>query len=68
MVNYNTDYGIIINILLTKLNFIGTDSSYVKILIFLPVILCLGGSIGMQSSSITIMTLSNKDVASQIIF
>ena len=56
--------GLLSTILLTKLNFIGTDSTYVKILFFLPVILCLGGSIGMQSSSITIMTLSNKDMTS----
>lgn len=56
--------GLLSTILLTKLNFIGYDSIYVKILIFLPVILCLGGGIGMQSSSITIMTLSNKDVVS----
>ncbi|MCI6459410.1 MAG: magnesium transporter [Clostridium sp.] len=56
--------GLLSTILLTKLNFIGYDSIYVKVLIFLPVILCLGGGIGMQSSSITIMTLSNKDVVS----
>lgn len=54
--------GLLSTVLLTKLHFIGTDSTYVKILFFLPVILCLGGSIGMQSSSITIMTLSNKDM------
>ena len=40
------------------------DSNYVNILFFLPVVLCLGGSIGMQSSSIAVMTLSNKDLAS----
>ena len=56
--------GLLSTVILTKLNFIGIDSSYVKILFFLPVILCLGGSIGMQSSSITLMTLSNKDLAS----
>ena len=56
--------GLLSTILLTKLNFIGYNSIYVKILIFLPVILCLGGGIGTQSSSITIMTLSNKDVVS----
>ena len=56
--------GLLSTILLTKLNFIGYNSIYVKILIFLPVILCLGGGIGMQSSSITIMTLSSKDVVS----
>ena len=56
--------GLLSTLILTKLNFIGIDSSYVKILFFLPVILCLGGSIGMQSSSITLMTLSNKDLAS----
>ena len=56
--------GLLSTILLTKLNFIGYNSIYVKIIIFLPVILCLGGGIGMQSSSITIMTLSNKDVVS----
>ena len=48
-------------IVLTKLDFAGTDSVSVKILFFLPLILCLGGSIGMQSSSITLMTISNKD-------
>ena len=51
-------------ILLTKLDIIENDSIYVKVLFFLPVILCLGRSIGMQSSSITIMTLSNKDMTS----
>lgn len=56
--------GLLSTIILTKLDFIGTDSTYVKILFFLPVILCLGGSIGMQSSSITIMTLLNKDMTS----
>ncbi|MEG0050632.1 MAG: magnesium transporter [Terrisporobacter sp.] len=55
--------GLFSTIILTKLKFIGTDSTHVKILFFLPVILCLGGSIGMQSSSITLMTLSSKDVA-----
>ena len=56
--------GLLSTIILTKLPFRGIDSTYIKILYFLPVILCLGGSIGMQSSSITIMTLSNKDVVS----
>ena len=56
--------GLLSTVLLTQLDFIGIDSTYVKILFFLPVILCLGGSIGMQSSSITIMTLSNKDMTS----
>ena len=46
--------GLLSTIILTKLPFVGIDSNYVKILLFLPVILCLGGSIGMQSSSITI--------------
>ena len=53
--------GLLSTIVLTKLNFITIDSNYVNILLFLPVILCLGGSIGMQSSSITLMTLGNKD-------
>lgn len=56
--------GLLSTVILTNLNFIGTNSNYVKILFFLPVILCLGGSVGMQSSSITIMTISNKDVVS----
>ena len=53
--------GMLSTVVLTQLHFIGTDSNYVQILLFLPVILCLGGSVGMQSSSITIMTISNKD-------
>ena len=56
--------GLLSTVILTNLNFIGTNSNYVKILFFLPVILCLGGSVGMQSSAITIMTISNKDVVS----
>lgn len=56
--------GLLSTIILTKLPFVGIDSNYVKILLFLPVILCLGGSIGMQSSSITIMTISAKDSVS----
>ena len=56
--------GLLSTIILTKLPFVGIDSNYVKILLFLPVILCLGGSIGMQSSSITIMTISSKDSVS----
>ena len=51
--------GLLSTIILTKLPFVGIDSNYVKILLFLPVILCLGGSIGMQSSSI-----SSKDSVS----
>lgn len=54
--------GLLSTILLSKLYFIESNSIYVKILVFLPIILCLGGSIGMQSSSISIMTLSNKDM------
>ncbi|WP_455538605.1 magnesium transporter [Terrisporobacter sp.] len=54
--------GLLSTIILTKLDFIGIDSTYADVLFFLPVILCLGGSVGMQSSSITIMTLSNKDI------
>ena len=54
--------GLLSTEILTKLNFVGKDSTYMKILFFLPVILCLGGSIGMQSSSITIMTLLNTDM------
>ena len=56
--------GLLSTIILTKLPFVGIDSNYVKILLFLPVILCLGGSIGMQSSSITITTISSKDSVS----
>lgn len=56
--------GLLSTIILTKLPFVGIDSNYVKILLFLPVILCLGGSIGMQSYSITIMTISSKDSVS----
>ena len=56
--------GLLSTIILTKLPFVGIDSNYVKILLFLPVILCLGGSIGMQSSSITIMSISSKDSVS----
>ena len=56
--------GLLSTIILTKLPFVGIDSHSVKILLFLPVILCLGGSIGMQSSSITIMTISSKDSVS----
>ena len=56
--------GLLSTIILTKLPFVGIDSNYVKILLFLPVILCLGVSIGMQSSSITIMTISSKDSVS----
>ena len=56
--------GLLSTIILTKLPFVGIDSNYVKILLFLPVILCLCGSIGMQSSSITIMTISSKDSVS----
>lgn len=56
--------GLLSTIILTKLPFVGIDSNYVKILLFLPVILCLGGSIGMQSSFITIMTISSKDSVS----
>ena len=34
--------GLLSTIILTKLPFVGIDSNYVKILLFLPVILCLG--------------------------
>ena len=54
--------GLISTLILTKLRFNDIISSQIKILLFLPVILCLGGSIGMQSSSITLMALSNKDM------
>ncbi len=53
--------GLLSTVILTKLPFIHPNLTEAKILLFLPLILCLGGSIGMQSSSITIMTLSNKD-------
>lgn len=35
--------------------------TYVKFLCFVPVILCMGGSVGMQSSSLTIMAISNNE-------
>ncbi len=56
--------GLFSTIILSKLDFIKLNSNDMSSLIFLPIILCLGGSIGMQSSAITIMTLSNKDVMS----
>ncbi len=56
--------GLFSTIILSKLDFIKLNSNDMSALIFLPIILCLGGSIGMQSSAITIMTLSNKDVMS----
>lgn len=52
--------GLFTAIILTKTTFV-EGLTYVKFLCFVPVILGMGGSVGMQSSSLTIMTLSNND-------
>ena len=51
---------IVSSVILTKTTFV-EGLTYVKFLCFVPVILGMGGSVGMQSSSLTIMTLSNND-------
>lgn len=52
--------GLFTAMILTNATFI-EGLTYVKFLCFVPVILVMGGSVGMQSSSLTIMTLSNND-------
>ena len=52
--------GLFTAIILTKTTFV-EGLTYVKFLCFVPVILGMGGSVGMQASSLTIMTLSNNE-------
>lgn len=52
--------GLFSSFILTKIPLL-EESLYVKFLCFVPVVLGMGGSIGMQSSSLTIMTLSNNE-------
>lgn len=59
--------GLFTAIVLTKATFV-QGLTYVKFLCFVPVILGMGGSVGMQSSSLTIMTLSNNDDEEDIDF
>lgn len=59
--------GLFTAIILTKTTFV-QGLTYVKFLCFVPVILGMGGSVGMQSSSLTIMTLSNNDDEEDIDF
>ncbi len=60
MVNININRGLFTAIILTKTTFV-EGLTYVKFLCFVPVILGMGGSVGMQASSLTIMTLSNNE-------
>lgn len=52
--------GLFTALILTKVPLV-EGLTYVKFLCFVPVILGIGGSVGMQSASLTVMTLSNND-------
>ncbi|TQQ85736.1 magnesium transporter [Peptacetobacter hominis] len=53
--------GVVASLILTKFEVIG-DSKFVQLLFFLPLIIGMGGNTGSQASSVTVITLSNRDV------
>ena len=53
--------GIIASMILSKFEVI-VDSKFVQLLFFVPLVIGMGGNTGSQASSVTIITLSNRDV------
>ena len=53
--------GLISTAIISNLDFI-TNPKYAPIIFFIPVVIGMGGNIGTQSSALTVMTLSNKNL------
>lgn len=53
--------GLLSTIMLSNLDFI-MNPKYAPIVFFIPVVMGMGGNIGTQSSALTVMALSNKDL------
>ncbi|MGL4912693.1 MAG: magnesium transporter [Romboutsia sp.] len=53
--------GLISTLILSNLDFIMTPT-YSSLVFFIPVVIGMGGNIGTQSSALTVMALSNKDL------
>ncbi|GAA3646826.1 magnesium transporter [Asaccharospora irregularis] len=53
--------GLLSTIILSNLDYI-MNHAYVSLVFFIPVVIGMGGNIGTQSSALTVMALSNKDL------
>lgn len=53
--------GLLSTIMLSNLDFI-MNPTYASLVFFIPVVMGMGGNIGTQSSALTVMALSNKDL------
>lgn len=53
--------GLISTAIISNLGFI-TNPKYTPLIFFIPVVIGMGGNIGTQSSALTVMTLSNKNL------
>ncbi|MGL6106599.1 magnesium transporter [Romboutsia sp.] len=53
--------GLLSTLMLSKLDFI-MNPTYASLVFFIPVVMGMGGNIGTQSSALTVMALSNKDL------
>ncbi|SCH37927.1 Magnesium transporter mgtE [uncultured Clostridium sp.] len=53
--------GLISTAIISNLDFI-TNPKYTPLIFFIPVVIGMGGNIGTQSSALTVMTLSNKNL------
>lgn len=53
--------GLLVSLILSNLDYI-MNPVYAPLVFFIPVVIGMGGNIGTQSSSVTVITLSNKDL------
>ncbi|HBG7281481.1 TPA: magnesium transporter [Clostridioides difficile] len=53
--------GLLASLILSNLDYI-MNPVYAPLVFFIPVVIAMGGNIGTQSSSVTVITLSNKDL------
>lgn len=53
--------GLLASLILSNLDYI-MNPVYAQLVFFIPVVIGMGGNIGTQSSSVTVITLSNKDL------
>ncbi|HBF4021423.1 TPA: magnesium transporter [Clostridioides difficile] len=53
--------GLLASLILSNLDYI-MNPVYAPLVFFIPVVISMGGNIGTQSSSVTVITLSNKDL------
>ncbi|MGL5752866.1 MAG: magnesium transporter [Paraclostridium sp.] len=59
--------GFLATLMLSKYEYI-IDSKYFALIYFVPIVIGMGGNIGTQSSALTVMALSNKDLEMKNVF